>query len=432
MSALIRFELKKMLGNRKGIILLCAVFLLNLLSLFQIIQSQIHYFGQIKAVNGLDAIHVEQQYMKKLKGPLTDEFIAHVESTINRLESDPANLETDEEATKAEAEDLEKRGYSKAEIAKIPPAKKVKDSVYINEIDQYDFIGSTIGIQSLQAKIITQLEKGGMDPIYQNTPGFHDPNAPKPAKTPALLQKLLEMYQKVRRPFYNDYYDGWFNFCFGYSEFAAIILGAAVVILLSPVFSGEYSAGMDGIILSSKYGKNKTIKAKLLVSSGFTVCLYVISALLNSILYAAFFGVTGSGCNIQVNGNYMVSPYPLTYLQLYWAVLLMGLIGSLLLCAVTIFISAKCRSPFLSLILSAVVLYLPAVNLSGISLSADKILKLFPIHLLSSPALFETGIFYNLFGHPIPQPIVMVGVAAICSAAFFFAAYRSFRQHQAA
>lgn len=429
MNSLIKFETKKILGNRKGMIVLCATLLLNLLFFFQGIQSEIHYIGTVKAVNGLDSIHLEQQYMNKLKGPLTNEFIGRIESVITRLENDPNNLETDRELTKAEAEEMKKRGYSKDEIAKMPPAKRMKDSVYINELDQYKFVESTIGIQSIQDKIIARLKKGDLQPIYQNAPGFHNPNAPKPAVTPALTQKLLEMYQNIHRPLYNDYCYGWLNFCIGYSKFAAIFLGAAVIILLSPVFSEEYATGMDSILLSCKHGKSKVIKAKIMVSFLFTVCLYGTAALLNSALYAAFFGVTGSDCNIQVAGKYLVSPYSLTYLQLYGVVLLMGMIGILLLCALTILISAKCQHPFLSLIISAAVYYLTAVDLSDSLPAIDKILKLFPSHFLYSPDIFETGVFFNVFGHLTPQPIVMVCSGIVFSIAFFFAAYRTFQKH---
>ena len=62
----------------------------------------------------------------------------------------------------------------------------------------------------------------------------------------------------------NACYEGWLtiNTCFELLMFAIV----AVCIVLAPVFSGEYQAGTDAVILSGKYGKTKLTTAKIMAS----------------------------------------------------------------------------------------------------------------------------------------------------------------------
>ena len=432
MNPLTKYELKKMIGTRRAVIILLGAFLLNLLFFFLGVQSQLHYSGNVRTLSGLDAIRYEQQIMGRLKGNLTDEYIAKIESRIKEIESNPENLEIDQDATKDKQKGMKKDGYTETEIAKMPSVMKLKDSVYVSQVDQYDFIESTIGIQELLPKTISALQAGNINYIYDKAPGLHNPNAPRPAGTPVEINKLLSMYQQVHIPYYNDYYNGWLNFCVDFSKFSAMILGAVIIILLSPAFSQEYGSNMDSLILASKYGKNKVITAKMRSAFFVTSGLYLFSAILNSVLYAAIYGLSGSNCNIQVYGMYMVSPYAITFLELYIITLCLGFIGMLFLSTITLFVSSKCKKSFISLVLSAAFLYIPAIDLSGVSLFADKIAKLFPINMINSSSLFGIGVLYNIFGKMVTQPIIMVSVAVAFSLIFLYAAYKTFQKHQVA
>lgn len=58
-----------------------------------------------------------------------------------------------------------------------------------------------------------------------------------------------------------------------------VALALAVIIMLAPIFSGEYE-GVDNIILTSKYGKTKCATAKVVAG--------IITAILTTTLIAAF------------------------------------------------------------------------------------------------------------------------------------------------
>ncbi len=430
MRQLIKFELKKIVGNRTALIVLLGAFLMNLLLFFLGVTGQIHYSAQIRTLSGITAIRYEQQITEKLKGFLTDDYIAKINSEIYKIENNPGNQKIDQDATKIKQEEMRKDGYTEAEIAKLPPIMKLKDDVYLNQMDQYDFVGSVIGRQERLPEIIAELHSGNINGIYENKPGYHNPNAPKPAGTTAEISKLLSMYEKVDKPYYYDYYNGWLEFCTGFSRFAAIILGAVIIILLSPVFSQEYSSNMDNLVLTAKYGKNKLITAKVLSAFALTTALYLSFAVLNSVLYAAVYGLRGYNCNIQIFGDYFESPYGITFLQFYIVILCLGLIGSLLMTAIALFVSSKSKNSFIGVVTLAAILYIPAIDMSQTSLLADKILKLFPFNVISPSGSFEIGVLYNIFGKMLTQPAMMIIVAVLVSALLVPLSCRIFRNHQ--
>ena len=53
--------------------------------------------------------------------------------------------------------------------------------------------------------------------------------------------------------------------------FGFVITAFMLIIGISPIFSGEYSSGMDQFLLSSKYGRSKVVTAKILSAIIFTI-----------------------------------------------------------------------------------------------------------------------------------------------------------------
>jgi len=59
----------------------------------------------------------------------------------------------------------------------------------------------------------------------------------------------------------NRYREGWEIYMSSFELLMFALL--AVCIVIAPVFSGEYQAGTDAVILSGKYGKTKLVTAKI-------------------------------------------------------------------------------------------------------------------------------------------------------------------------
>ena len=74
------------------------------------------------------------------------------------------------------------------------------------------------------------------------------------------------------------YVDGWLSTSRNMVR-VFVALALAVIIMLAPIFSGEYE-GVDNIILTSKYGKTKCATAKVVAG--------ILTAILTTALIAAF------------------------------------------------------------------------------------------------------------------------------------------------
>lgn len=78
------------------------------------------------------------------------------------------------------------------------------------------------------------------------------------------------------------YTDGWLSTSQNMVKIF-IVLSLAIVIMIAPVFSGEYE-GVDNIILTSKYGKTKCTTAKIVSSIFATIFSTALIVAFNLIL----------------------------------------------------------------------------------------------------------------------------------------------------
>ena len=92
------------------------------------------------------------------------------------------------------------------------------------------------------------------------------------------------------------YVDGWLSTSKNMVRFF-IALALAVIIMLAPIFSGEYE-GVDNIILTSKYGKTKCTTAKVAAGILTAILTTALVAAFNLLLALIFYGTEGLDCSI--------------------------------------------------------------------------------------------------------------------------------------
>lgn len=78
----------------------------------------------------------------------------------------------------------------------------------------------------------------------------------------------------------------------------------AVCIVVAPVFSGEYQAGTDAVILSAKYGKTKLTTAKIAASFLFGTAASILHILVACGLTLAAFGIKSGKGYVLNEANY--------------------------------------------------------------------------------------------------------------------------------
>lgn len=335
---LINYEFLKIL-RRKSTLIMLTVSLLVTGFLFGLPIMQYQTVTQNETIRGLAGITYERERQKELSASLTDEYIHETINEYQQLFRDPENVGYDGN---------EKFLIGHAYWQFVSPRIKLLDAVAAN----YDQSGENSGYDKLPE----------MD--LKNTPDFYQLRTNKiqtllntPSRELSEQQKEYwsNMSSEVKVPFQYGYYEGWAIII---SSFELLMFGLlAVCIILAPVFSGEYSTGIAAILLASKYGKTKLIRAKIIASLLFGVLAFTLHILLAFGLLLAAFGVDGWDLQLQIANTTI--PYPLTFLQAVGVNLVVVYVLLLAMIGFTLLLSAKMKSPYLVLTILVPVLFIP-------------------------------------------------------------------------
>lgn len=180
-------------------------------------------------------------------------------------------------------------------------------------------------------------------------------NEPSRELSETAKEYWLHMNSKVETPLQYGYFEGWevIISCFELLIFPLL----AICIILCPVFSGEYQAGTDAVVLSSKYGKTKLTTAKTIASLLFGLLAFTLHIIAAFAIPLAAYGVDGWNLPLQINGTAV--PYPFTFLE--GTLINLGVIYLVLIAMIglTLFLSSKMKTPYFVLIVVIPVLFIP-------------------------------------------------------------------------
>lgn len=213
------------------------------------------------------------------------------------------------------------------------------------------------------------------------------------------------------------------------------VLGLAIAfiiaICLAPLFSNEYASHMDALILSSRYGKNKAIAAKLLTgvtfAAGITILYLGITLLELSLLY----GFHGWKLPVQACRTGFPLTLPIHMLQMLAISIVCAVCASCMVAAVVMFCSAKIKSSFLVIIISTLFLFLPEMLLHTVYqnrpwfmlINSMPTCMMYPSGITSC-RLFSVGSHYFYFFQAVPIAyLFLIAVLGIWSS-------RCFQKHQ--
>lgn len=206
---------------------------------------------------------------------------------------------------------------------------------------------------------------------------------------------------------YVNYYvrsEGW-TALFDY-KFSTILAMLMIVLVFSPVFSGERAGGFDRLILSS--GKRKSaVRSKLAAACIFTFGLTLLFFLSDILYTSVIYGIDCLEAPVYAIEEYMNCPFVITF----WGALLLSFLGRLFamlfFAAGVCFISSFGKNTALSLFLSAV-LGAALILLSDILPEGVNIMKLAYIgHFL------EKCSTTNLFGFPVFSAFTAFALSAL-------------------
>lgn len=238
---------------------------------------------------------------------------------------------------------------------------------------------------------------------------------------------VAAMDAEVATPFTLAYEEGYSAFLAN-SNLSGILAAFLLVVCIAPMFAGEYTRGTDQLLLSSRYGKNLLIRAK--VFAGFSLAA-IFSLGYTLLFYLSCMLVYGfDGGNAQLQLYLPSSPYPLTLLQAVFIVAVCSLLATLFSAAVTMLLSAWMKTPFGVMILITIFLIAPMmVNPPSSSLVLYHLYTLLPAGSFHHRFLLDITQF-EVLGLVIKPYLFIPAFSAAASAAAMLFLFKAFRNHQ--
>ncbi len=172
-----------------------------------------------------------------------------------------------------------------------------------------------------------------------------------------------------------------------------------ISICIAPIFAGEYQNRTDALILSSKHGKNKLILAKIVAAFVFTLCYMVLCGIFSIGINVAVLGVDGWNIPIQLWDT--IIPYEFNAAEACALNVLMMLLISFLLTALTLLFSTVCKNQMIALAID-ILLFFGTVFLpfSKTSKLWNHILYLCPVYTSDLKNVFNNYVSYQ-FGNRV-------------------------------
>lgn len=407
---LIKYEFLKLLRKKSTLIIMAASLLVTVL-LFGLPVMQFQTYNQEGVIKGFAGIQYEKEQAAKYAVPLTNEYITETIRQIQQLFENPDNVGHD--------------GYERFLIGDaywdgIAPRENLlgmiaknyadpNESAGYNALPDLDLSEGTDFYGARQEKIETLLSDSSRELSEEQKTYWQNRNS------------------KVDEPFQYGYYEGWEIIITSFELLIFALL--AVCIVIAPVFSGEYQAGTDAVILSAKYGKTKLAAAKIIASYLFGAFAFTLHVLVAFGLPLAAFGFAGWDLPLQIANT--IIPYPFTFLQ---AVLVnLGVIYLVLFAMIglTLLLSANLKSPYLVLIVLVPVLFIP-LFLSPNGTTGAYNLTLFLLPYRSTMPEFGKYLSYQFGGLVLDAFTMRAILYAVLTGIMLPLAKIGFQKHQVA
>ena len=244
-------------------------------------------------------------------------------------------------------------------------------------------------------------------------------------KTSVQKKYLEKKYNEIKLPVEYESYSSWDTMIM-YVETYSIILAIIVGFICAGIFADDFQTKADAVFFSTKYGRTKAVKTKILAGIATTVMIYCMGIILLSVICFGIMGTSGMNTPYQMYQAYSI--YIMSYGQYYLLTVVCGFIASMLAASVSMLVAAKMHTISVAVCIPFF-LYclLPFIGraLSGYT----TLFNLIPTILTNVQASVKVPLIYqigNCVFRQIPLVMVMYTVMAIALLPFI---YKSFRRY---
>lgn len=247
--------------------------------------------------------------------------------------------------------------------------------------------------------------------------------------SPAEADFLVNQYEAMETPLYYEYNDGWDTLIY-YAPTLVMFLLFVIIFLVSGIFPSEHRLKANAIFFSTKLGRGKAVRAKLLSGLVTTTVIYWAAIAVYTIVGLALLGADGAGGAFQLLK--WKAFYNLTIGQAYALAVLGGYVGILFLSLLAMIVSALTRSQVVAVIVPYVLVL--AANFAQSILSSwevlPQILGLLPDQLLQVAQVLDDFNLYTVFGHVTGSVPLLFLLYSALSLALIPLVYRVYRKSQ--
>lgn len=420
---LIGFEFKKIFKRKATYYALAMVIVVVLIATITSALGTVHY-SDGRQESRYAMLKKDQKVQRALAGDIDEELVREAITQSQIAWSDPANLSEsknisvsesfDGEVMFSQSETLTNEAYSKyilpyeAILEMIRQAFAPTGSSYSNEIEK-------------------TLKPDDAKDFYAKWQAKLDENIINFDYTKAEIAKHDKMKAKISLPLK---YDESHTLMMFTQMFAIIATFAALAIsiCIAPIFAGEYSTRTDQLILTSKFGKNKVISAKLVAGVAFSALINIGLIIMTLVILIALYGFGGANASIQILD--FISVYPLTILHAALIICLISTLVVALVSSITMLMSAYFKSSFPVIIIINLLVFVPMIIPRDTPIELlNTILKLMPSNMTLFYNIFSAE-FFNVFGLAVTPPVFQSILCIVIVAITFPLAYRGFKNHQ--
>ena len=219
------------------------------------------------------------------------------------------------------------------------------------------------------------------------------------------------------------YINGWLNTSQNMVK-VFIVLSLIIMLLIAPVFSGEYS-GVDNIILTSRYGKTRCAATKVTASLLASIFITLFVSAFNLIFAFAVYGKEGLDCSILFAPLGFVEgyiPFNITCGTLLKYQILLAFSSAISVTGITLLLSAICKSQMIAFVLSAAVHLMPGMLPISETNALYRVIVLMPFYhsqfsSIMSVEQMQNGTLYAIWAGP--TALIFLGIGAVISRRIF-------------
>lgn len=417
--ALVKFEYKKIFNRKSTFAALSILLILVVISIVTIFTRS--YWHSEGGTTIFEAMKLDLEVAKSKSGYVNDDFLNEIVMQNSLKISNDDNYLINEYG-----KHLKGDAYIKYTL----PYKNIIQIInIIYETDLNNISNNGIELFNVNSdppidNIERISEKEFYDQVNKNALTLLDINPYLSSEEKEMNKSLIS---EIETPYYNDSYMAYHHFISTF-QLAVLVLLLSISICVAPIFANEYQFKTDQLILTSKFGKNKIITAKLF--TGISLAFVISTSFLFGILLI-FISIYGSnGANMQIQLLDISIPYPITILQailISIAVITIVIIGLVMF---IMFLSSSFKSPFSVIIISFSIIFLPRFfYISPKNRLLYEIHQLFPANISNLRNIFP-NYFYDIFGTLVKPATFYIVFYIICFIVLIPFIFRTFKNHQ--